>query len=89
MHSFVIPPRLPVLQRITLTGPTLEVLADCIIAIAGADMSVTVDGQPLDNYHSVHAFAGSVIRFGRRRGNGARAYLLRSTARISLPLRYQ
>src|SRR5438477_508304 len=34
----------PVLE-ITLSGPTLELLVDATIAITGADMSVTVDGQ--------------------------------------------
>jgi len=67
------PAAAPVLE-ITLTGPTLELLADSTIAIAGADMSVTVNGQLLANYHSMRVSAGSRIAFGRRR-TGARAYL--------------
>lgn len=60
--------------EISLLGPTLEVLTDCILALAGADLSASLDGSPIKPWHSFHAPAGSVLRFGTRR-SGARAYL--------------
>jgi len=73
-NSLVRNPATALVLEITLTGPTLEVLSDCIVSIAGADMAVTVDGHPVANYHSVRVTAGSRIAFGRRQ-SGARAYL--------------
>jgi antagonist of KipI len=60
--------------EITLTGPVLEVLADCVLAATGAEMSIAVDGALLPNWHSFRVSAGSLITFGRRR-SGARVYL--------------
>ena len=60
--------------EITLTGPILEALVDVTVAVAGADMSVSVDGELLPSYRSARVRAGGLIVFGRRR-SGARAYL--------------
>ncbi|SUO95016.1 biotin-dependent carboxyltransferase family protein [Suttonella ornithocola] len=45
-------------------GLALEVLADCMIAIAGAYAMPTVDGKPLVNYHSYRVQAGQQLKMG-------------------------
>lgn len=67
------PPAAQALE-ITLLGPTLEVRTDCLLALAGADLSATLDGTAIDPWNSFLAPAGSVLKFGPRR-SGARAYL--------------
>lgn len=61
--------------EITLSGPTLKFNTDSIIAVTGADLSVTLDGQPLALWCSHAVRAGSVLRFGSLSGAGCRAYL--------------
>ncbi|MHB1530623.1 urea carboxylase [Acidithiobacillus sp.] len=68
------PPEAVTLE-ITLSGPTLKFNTDSIIAITGADLSVTLDGQPLALWCSHAVAAGSVLKFGGLSGAGCRAYL--------------
>ncbi|MHB8247507.1 MAG: urea carboxylase [Acidithiobacillus sp.] len=68
------PPEAVTLE-ITLSGPTLKFNTDSIIAITGADLSVTLDGQPLALWCSHAVRAGGVLRFGSLSGAGCRAYL--------------
>ena len=60
--------------EMTLTGPELRMDAAATIAIAGADLSPTLDGTPLAMNTAVSCKAGSVIGFGERR-TGGRAYV--------------
>ena len=62
--------------EITLTGPSLEFEHDVMIAIGGADLSPTVDQQPLPlpQWRPSHLRGGTVLRFGQPL-NGCRAYL--------------
>lgn len=60
--------------EMTLQGPTLRFDAGTLIAIAGADLGATLDGQPLPPETAVRVRPGSVLAFGTRK-NGARAYL--------------
>ena len=60
--------------EITLLGPTLRFTADHLIALTGADLSPTLDGQPLPLHRPVAVRAGTVLAFGAARAGG-RAYL--------------
>lgn len=53
---------------------SFEVIAPCVIAVAGADLGATLNRAPLPMYASVFCNAGAQIHFEKRR-NGARAYL--------------
>ena len=58
----------------TAAGPELELLADGRLALAGADLSPTLDGEPVETWRALFAAAGSVLAFGPRR-RGARCYV--------------
>ncbi|HTH95480.1 MAG TPA: 5-oxoprolinase/urea amidolyase family protein, partial [Rhodocyclaceae bacterium] len=61
--------------ELTATGPTLKFNCDSVIAITGAQMKATLDGQVLA-YHQAHAIkAGSVLKLGAIVGAGLRTYL--------------
>jgi antagonist of KipI len=60
--------------EVTLAGPELRVSRPLTIAIAGADLSATLDGVPVRLETAVACHPGAVLRFGERRA-GARAYL--------------
>ncbi|AIR91700.1 biotin-dependent carboxyltransferase family protein [Pseudomonas cremoricolorata] len=60
--------------EMTLQGPTARFDAAALIAIGGADLGATLDGEPLPPHRPVRAMAGSILAFGQRRF-GARAYL--------------
>jgi urea carboxylase len=61
--------------ELTVTGPTLRFLADCRVALAGAQMPVTVDGQAVSTDQSIDLQAGQVLSIGAVAGPGQRAYL--------------
>ncbi len=60
--------------EITMMGPALEVLGDADVALAGADMAVTVNRQPVPRWQTVPVKKGDVIRI-RQAISGCRAYL--------------
>jgi antagonist of KipI len=60
--------------EITVRGPELAFDDEAVIALAGADLSPSLDGQPLPNWTTIKVGRGSTLRFGERR-SGARAYL--------------
>jgi antagonist of KipI len=60
--------------EITLAGPTLRFEREALVALAGADLSATVDGQPLPLWRPLRLRAGASLRFGAPR-SGARVYL--------------
>ena len=60
--------------EITLAGPTLRFEAPHLLALAGADLSATLDGQPVLLHRPVAVQAGTVLAFGAARA-GCRAYL--------------
>jgi biotin-dependent carboxylase-like uncharacterized protein len=62
------------LLEITLVGPTLRFAAPTAFALAGADLSATLDAQPIAPGWSRLARSGSTLSVGERR-SGARAYL--------------
>lgn len=60
--------------EITLMGPTLQFDAPACIALAGADLSPTINGEPAAMGRPLILNAGDVLSFGERR-NGVRCYL--------------
>ena len=60
--------------EITLTGPTLRFGAATCIAISGAALSPTLNGQPVPNNRPLIVKAGDVLAFGARK-TGLRSYL--------------
>jgi urea carboxylase len=59
----------------TLTGPTLHFHCSAAIAIAGADMRPSLNGQPAPLWTSIDVPAGSTLRFNAVHGPGSRTYL--------------
>jgi len=67
------PPGAAVLE-ITYMGPELEVTADTVIAATGADMPMSISGEPAEPWTSHAVKAGDIVSFEYLRA-GARAYL--------------
>ncbi len=61
--------------EMTLTGASLRFREAATIALAGADLAPTLDGEPLRYWQAVAVPAGAVLAFGAVRGAGTRAYL--------------
>lgn len=59
----------------TLTGPTLRFHGDAVVAITGAPMAATLDGEAVPLYAPRQVRAGSVLTLGAIQGAGARSYL--------------
>ena len=59
----------------TLSGPSLKFHHDAVVAVCGAAMTVTLDGQPLALWQSHTVPAGSVLELGAVQGAGTRTYL--------------
>jgi KipI family sensor histidine kinase inhibitor len=60
--------------EITLFGPELRFSHRTIVAVAGADLSCSVDGVAVPLQRATAVAAGSTLRFGERKA-GARSYL--------------
>lgn len=60
--------------EVTLVGPKVEFDDERIVAVAGADFELTVDGRVMSVNTPFAVRAGSVLRLGNHR-RGARAYL--------------
>jgi len=60
--------------EVTLVGPELEFDAEGVVAIAGAEFEIAVDGRSVPLNAAFLVAAGARLRFGRRL-RGARAYL--------------
>lgn len=58
----------------TVLGPRFEVRATCAIAVTGADMPVTVNGQEAPAWTTLPLQAGDVVKLGPARA-GVRAYV--------------
>lgn len=67
-------PRDAALLEVTLLGPELEFEDERLVAVAGADFELVLDGRPAPSHAPFTVSAGSHLRFGARR-LGARAYL--------------
>ena len=51
--------------EITVMGPTLEVLAPADIALTGAEMAMTINGEPVRGWRTARVNPGDVIRIPR------------------------
>jgi biotin-dependent carboxylase-like uncharacterized protein len=60
--------------EVTLLGPEVEFDAESVVAVAGAQFAMAIDGQPLPCHTVAKLGAGSSLKFGERLA-GARAYL--------------
>ena len=60
--------------EITLLGPKIHFEADHLIALTGANLSPTIDGQPVGMHRPVGIRAGATLAFGAPVA-GSRAYL--------------
>lgn len=60
--------------EITLTGPTLQFKKPCCIALSGADLSATLNGQPVAMNRPIIARPKDELAFGPRK-HGTRCYL--------------
>lgn len=60
--------------EMTVLGPTLEVMEQGWLAIAGADLMPTLNRKPIANWRSIHVREGDVLAFRGLKG-GCRAYL--------------
>ncbi|HKV87796.1 MAG TPA: biotin-dependent carboxyltransferase family protein, partial [Candidatus Dormibacteraeota bacterium] len=58
----------------TLKGPRLSAEADCVVAVAGADLDPRVNGEPVETWTSFLLRTGDELSLGVRR-SGARAYV--------------
>ncbi|NNL09955.1 MAG: biotin-dependent carboxyltransferase family protein [Croceitalea sp.] len=60
--------------EITMTGPTLTFEENTYICIGGAEMSATLNNEPIENYTLYTITEGDIISFGKLE-QGFRAYL--------------
>jgi biotin-dependent carboxylase-like uncharacterized protein len=60
--------------ELTLKGPRLEVRRECAVAVTGADMGLTVNGQAAPAWTALRLRPGDVVAFAMARA-GCRAYL--------------
>ena len=61
--------------EVTMNGPSLRFNCDAVVAVTGAVLPVTLDGQAVAMNSSLLVKAGSVLALGTIGGAGARAYL--------------
>ncbi|MFU8814002.1 MAG: 5-oxoprolinase/urea amidolyase family protein [Pseudomonadales bacterium] len=61
--------------ELAVTGPTLKFNHDAVIALTGARMRATLNGQPVSWWAPVTVPAGGVLRLAGIDGPGARTYL--------------
>ncbi len=61
--------------EITLMGPKLKFNTDAVIAITGAPIEATLDGEPISLWQSHQVKAGTILKLGKISDAGCRAYL--------------
>ncbi|MGE3360252.1 MAG: urea carboxylase [Acidimicrobiia bacterium] len=68
------PETTPALE-LTQRGATLRFRSGAVVALAGADLAATVDGEPVATWEPITVAPGAVLRLGDVRGPGCRTYL--------------
>jgi len=68
------PPGAPALEA-TAAGPTLRFSAETVIAVTGAPVRVTVDGEPVPMWEPITIAADSTLVIGTVPGPGLRVYV--------------
>ncbi|MBL8173027.1 MAG: urea carboxylase [Bryobacterales bacterium] len=61
--------------EMAISGPTLKFHHDAVIALTGAGMSATIDGQPAPSWRAIAVPSGATLKLGAAASGGARAYL--------------
>jgi urea carboxylase len=61
--------------ELTVNGPTLRFNTDTVIALTGAAMQATLDGEAIELWQPVAVPAGSTLRMRAIQGAGSRGYL--------------
>lgn len=61
--------------EITLSGPELKFHGAAVIALTGAPIEVTLDGDSFPMWSRKHVKAGQTLKIGRTTGAGCRSYL--------------
>ena len=61
--------------EITLSGPELRFIAPAIVALCGAPMETTLDGNQFPMWTSVRIEAGQKLKIGKTTAEGCRSYL--------------
>ncbi|MES9854322.1 MAG: urea carboxylase [Candidatus Thiodiazotropha sp. L084R] len=61
--------------EITMQGPTLKFSRAVVIALTGADIDATLDGQGIRMWSVVNVEPGQTLKLGRIKNQGARSYL--------------
>jgi urea carboxylase len=61
--------------ELTVSGPTLRFRSESFIALTGARMQASLDGEPVPFYRGVPVRAGSELKLGGIESRGVRAYL--------------
>ncbi|MCI6059813.1 MAG: biotin-dependent carboxyltransferase family protein [Dorea sp.] len=61
--------------EMTFSGATIRFEKDNVIAITGADMSPTINKEPVPMYQAVLIHAGDTLSFGFVNGSGCRTYV--------------
>lgn len=61
--------------EITMSGPSLRFNTDAVVAVTGASIPLTLDGQPQLLNTALRVPAGSILALGTIAGAGARSYL--------------
>ncbi|MDD1138549.1 urea carboxylase [Pseudomonas sp. TNT2022 ID233] len=61
--------------EITMSGPLLRFNCDAVVAVTGAPIALTLDGQPQATNTALLIPAGSQLHLGNLPGAGARSYL--------------
>jgi len=68
----------------TLMGPTLQMMAESVVAVTGADMPLTVNKREFPGWTAIRVRARDVVKLGPNR-SGMRAYLALAGG-VDLPL---
>jgi biotin-dependent carboxylase-like uncharacterized protein len=61
--------------EITLNGPELRFVGSAIVALCGAPMETSLDGNPFPMWTRVKIEAGQRLKIGKTTGGGCRSYL--------------
>ncbi|MBB4105385.1 urea carboxylase [Allorhizobium borbori] len=61
--------------ELTVSGPVLKFFADVTVALAGAEMPMKLDGEPVAHNAAIAVKAGQTLSLGQIAGAGQRAYL--------------
>jgi len=61
--------------EITLSGPTVRFNCEAVVALTGAELEADLDGTAVATWCSFSVSKGSILRLGKVRGAGMRAYL--------------